>query len=51
MGEKACSLDAVAYAFLANLLWAPVPNAVQAHAQQFPQLERYCQHMKNTYYG
>lgn len=50
MGEQPSSLDAVAYAFLANLLWVPLETPVKAHAQKFPQLERYCQRMKSRYY-
>ena len=51
MGEQPCSLDAVAYGFLANLLWVPLESALKRHAQQFPQLERYCQRMKSRYYA
>ena len=50
MGEQPCSLDAVVYAFLANLLWVPLENPVKAHAQKYPQLERYCERMKSRYY-
>jgi glutathione S-transferase len=51
MGEQPCTLDAVAYAFLANLLWAPVESVLKQHAQKYPQLKRYCQHMKSRYYA
>jgi len=50
MGEQPCSLDAVVYAFLANLLWVTLENPVKAHAQKYPQLERYCERMKSRYY-
>ena len=51
LGDQPCSLDAVAYAFLANLLWVPVESALKQHAQKYPQLERYCQRMKSRYYA
>ncbi|HQR53685.1 MAG TPA: glutathione S-transferase family protein [Burkholderiales bacterium] len=50
MGERPTSLDACAYAFLANLLWAPLETPLQAHAQNYPQLEAYCRRMRNRYY-
>jgi len=50
LGGQPASLDAVAYAFLANLLWAPVESPVKSHAQKYPQLERYCQRMKTRYF-
>ncbi len=51
MGGQPCSLDAVAYGFLANLLWVPLESALKLHAQTYPQLERYCQRMKSRYYA
>jgi glutathione S-transferase len=51
MCEQPCSLDAVAYAFLANLLWVPVESVLKQQAQKYPQLERYCRHMKSRYYA
>jgi glutathione S-transferase len=51
MGDQPCSLDATAYAFLANLLWAPVESPIKQHAQQYPQLEAYCRRMKARYYS
>jgi glutathione S-transferase len=50
MGEQACSLDAVAYGFLANLLWVPLESELKQHARKYPQLERYCLRMKSRYY-
>ncbi len=38
--------DATAYAFLANLLWAPVDSPIRRHAQARPAPEAYCQRMK-----
>lgn len=51
LGEQPRSLDATAYAFLANLLWAPVDSPIQRHARQRPSLEAYCQRMKARYYA
>ena len=45
------SLDATAYAFLANLLWAPVDSPIQRHARARPTLEAYCQRMKARYFA
>lgn len=51
LGEQPSSLDASAYAFLANLLWAPVESPIRRHAQGRPTLEAYCQRMKARYYA
>jgi glutathione S-transferase len=50
LGEAPTSLDAIAYAFLANLLWAPVDSPIQRHARTRPTLEAYCQRMKARYF-
>ncbi len=50
MGAQPSSLDATAYAFLANLLWTPYEMPLKAHAQKYPQLEAYCRRMKQRYY-
>src|SRR3990167_3708918 len=42
MGEQPCTLDATVYAFMANLLWAPVESVLKQHAQRYPQLQAYC---------
>ncbi len=51
LGAQPSSLDATAYAFLANVLWVPVESPLKIHAQQYPQLEAYCRRMKARYYG
>lgn len=51
MGARPSSLDATAYAFLANVLSVPVESPLKAHARQYPQLEAYCRRMKQRYYG
>lgn len=50
MGDAPCTLDAVAYGFLANLLWAPLESALYQHARTWPQLQSYCQRMRQRYY-
>jgi len=51
MGSQPCSLDATAYAFLANLIWPPLASALKQHALQYPQLEAYCDRMRRQYYA
>ena len=51
LGDQPRSLDASAYAFLANLLWAPVTSPIRRHAQARPALEAYCQRMKARYFA
>ncbi len=50
MGSAPCSLDATAYAFIANLIWPPVESALKQHAAQYPQLQAYCLRMRKQYY-
>jgi glutathione S-transferase len=50
LGDKPSTLDATAFAFLANLLWAPVQSPLLRHAQTRPNLEAYCQRMKARYF-
>lgn len=51
LGQQPSSLDATVYAFMANLLWAPVDSPIRRHAQGLPNLEVYCQRMKARYYA
>ncbi|MGB8338408.1 MAG: glutathione S-transferase family protein [Burkholderiales bacterium] len=51
MGSEPCSLDATAYAFLANLVWVPVESALKQHTGQYPQLKAYCERMRSRYYS
>jgi glutathione S-transferase len=51
LGDAPSSLDATAYAFLANLLWAPVDTPIRRHAAARPTLEAYCQRMKARYWA
>jgi glutathione S-transferase len=49
LGPNPSSIDATAYAFLANLLWAPVDSPIRRRAQELPVLEAYCGRMKARY--
>jgi glutathione S-transferase len=51
MGDTPCSLDASVYAFVANILWAPLDHPLQRHARQYPQLRAYCERMKARYWA
>ena len=51
LGDAPTSLDATAYAFLANLLWVPIESPIKRHAQSRPSLEAYCQRMKARYFA
>jgi len=51
MGEQPTSLDATAYAFLANILQQPIADPLQAHARSLANLGRYCERMKQRYYA
>ena len=50
MGDSPTSLDATAYAFLANIILVPMESALKQHALKYPQLEAYCQRMRERYY-
>jgi glutathione S-transferase len=50
MGDLPSSLDACAYAFLANLLWAPLASELKLHAMKYPQLQAYCERMRCRFY-
>lgn len=49
IGEQPCSLDAVGYAFLANLLWAPVESPIRDALREHANLVAYCERMKARY--
>lgn len=51
MGAQPSSLDAVAYAFVANLLESPAPSALTSWARQHANLVAYGQRMKDRYYA
>jgi glutathione S-transferase len=51
MGHEPCSLDATAYAIIANLVHAPLESPLKQHALQYPQLPAYCERMRSRYYA
>jgi glutathione S-transferase len=50
MGESPASIDATAYAYLANLLWVPFTSPLKTHAESRPSLLAYCLRMRDRYY-
>jgi glutathione S-transferase len=50
LGEAPTSVDATAYAFLAAMLWGPLPPGVQGIVEKHPALKAYCERMKARYY-
>jgi glutathione S-transferase len=50
MGDSPTSLDATAYAFLANIILVPLDSALKQHALKYPTIEAYCQRMRARYY-
>jgi len=49
-GDRPTTLDAVAYAYIANLIWVPIESPVKQHALAHPNLKAYCRRMKERYY-
>lgn len=50
LGSQATSVDAVAAAFLANLLWVPLETPVKKAAADHPNLVAYCERMAQRYF-
>ena len=50
MGDQATTVDATAYAFLANLLWVPLDSPLRAHGRRRTNLEAYCQRMRAAWF-
>ena len=51
MGEAVSSLDATAYAFLANILVPPFDLPLKRHAMSLENLWPYCERMREQYFG
>ncbi|MEO0770050.1 MAG: glutathione S-transferase C-terminal domain-containing protein [Cyanobacteria bacterium J06649_4] len=51
MGDAPTSLDATAYAFLANFLRMELPSVLSKYAQQFDNLQGYCDRMEEKYWA
>ncbi|GLX79403.1 glutathione S-transferase [Thalassotalea insulae] len=49
-GEKACSFDAVAYAFLAEFISVDFFNSFNQQARKYDNLVQYCQRIEAQYY-
>jgi glutathione S-transferase len=49
-GERPTTLDATAYAFLANIIEPPIASPAQRHALALQNLVDYCRRMQETYY-
>jgi glutathione S-transferase len=50
LGERPTTLDAAAYAFIANIVQVPLELPPKQHALGFPNLLAYCQRMQAAYY-
>ena len=51
LGDKPTSIDATAFAFIANMLISPINDALKQHALQFDSLKAYCSRMWDKYYA
>ncbi len=51
VAEAPSSVDAVAYSFIANVLWAPLDSPLRQRTASHPQLDAYCRRMKERYYS
>jgi glutathione S-transferase len=51
LGSEPTSLDATAYAFLANLLWVPIDSPLTRHTRALDNLVAYAERMKQRYYA
>jgi glutathione S-transferase len=50
LGDQPHTADATAYAFIASVLWAPVPSAVRDRVLEAPTLVAYCERMRDRYW-
>ncbi len=48
--SRPSGIDAVAYGFLANCLWTPVPSSIADAAREHANLVGFCERMKETYW-
>jgi len=46
MGEQLTTIDAVAYAFIANVLYVPFETELKRITEDFPTLVTYCEAME-----
>jgi glutathione S-transferase len=50
-GERPTEIDATAYGFLAQVLWAPGPRRMREHMEQTGNLPAFCERTKRAFYG
>jgi glutathione S-transferase len=50
-GDKPTELDATAYGFLAQIMWAPGPRRGREHLQQTHNLPAFCERVRRDFYG
>ncbi len=50
-GDEPTSIDACIYAFLANILYSPIPSPLQEYAQTQPHFIIYCEQMRELFYS
>ncbi|BCA94803.1 hypothetical protein TUM19329_11640 [Legionella antarctica] len=50
LGDKPTSVDATAFAFLANIIWSPLDDPFKEHALQQNNIVAYCHRMWDEYY-
>jgi glutathione S-transferase len=50
MGDRPTTLDATAYGFLTNILYAPIESPLKTYTEELPQLAAYCERMKELFY-
>jgi glutathione S-transferase len=50
-GDKPTTLDAVAYAFIANVILVPFESPIKLHAMSYPNLAAYCGRMNEKFYA
>ena len=50
-GDKPTELDATAYGFLAQVLWAPGARRMREHMEQTRNLPAFCERIKRNFYG
>ncbi len=51
LGTEPCSIDAAAYAFLANILYVPLDMPLRQAAQSHANLAAYCARMRTRYFA
>ena len=50
-GDEPTELDATAYGFLAQVLWAPGSRRIREHMEKTRNLPAFCERIKRTFYA